>query len=485
MLPRLLLLARPPASRSRLRRILEVGGAVVTEAETADSFWSRLGTESFDLIVARLADLPEPAATTVSQIRQLPDRPEVIVLTDREDAEGRGALQAAGCLGVVSESLLDSSLESVLTTLVDRQHEAAAGPVGGERRTSRPGLHDFASRSPMMQDLLRLARKVVSADTSLLLLGETGVGKEWLARAIHSEGPRSQGPFIAVNCAAMPEALLESELFGHEKGSFTGALRARRGHFELAHRGTLFLDEIGDLSFHLQAKLLRALQERTIQRIGSEKALPVDVRLMAATNQDLEQAIDERRFRRDLFYRLSVMTLVVPPLRERREDIAPLVETYFRRFRAQLGRSDIEGLSSEVMRALEAYLWPGNVRELINVLERAILLCEGTLVTLDDLPEGVTASSVPPPEPRLGAAAPRDTEPEPAGDEPLAVARTRVLRKFEVAYLTRLLRRTHGGVAETAHLAGIDPRTLYNKMKAYGLRKESFRATRRQAGRRG
>jgi DNA-binding NtrC family response regulator len=206
---------------------------------------------------------------------------------------------------------------------------------------------------------------------------------------------------------------------------------------------------------------------------------------MAATNQDLEQAIDERRFRRDLFYRLSVMTLVVPPLRERREDIAPLVETYFRRFRAQLGRSDIEGLSSEVMRALEAYLWPGNVRELINVLERAILLCEGTLVTLDDLPEGVTASSVPPPEPRLGAAAPRDTEPEPAGDEPLAVARTRVLRKFEVAYLTRLLRRTHGGVAETAHLAGIDPRTLYNKMKAYGLRKESFRATRRQAGRRG
>ena len=448
---------------------------LVSECESAEHLWKRVRDQPLDLIIAAEGLLPEPVASSITELRDLPDNPEVIVLSDLEDAEDRASLQAAGCYAVVSPGVADASLKEALGTLIERRQDAAISELRAEQESPGAALDDFSTQSPAMRQLLTLAKKVTRADTSLLILGETGVGKEWLARSIHSASPRSRSSFIAVNCAAVPENLLESELFGHEKGAFTGAVRARRGVFELAHRGTLFLDEIGDLPFHLQAKLLRAVQEKSIRRVGSEDDLRVDVRVVAATNQDLEGAMEEKRFRRDLFYRLSVMTLEVPPLRARREDIPPLVDTYFEGFRTELGRTDVEGLTPEATRALEAYSWPGNVRELINVLERAVLLCEGALISLDDLPEALTATRD---GPRSAGSMPEQTIELDAGawlDAPLETGRARLIEQFERIYLSSALERTEGNIGRTAKLAGIDPRTLYNKMKTYGMSKEDFK----------
>jgi DNA-binding NtrC family response regulator len=474
MLFRALIAAESQTLRWRIRSILEQSGVLVSEAETADRLWQQLAVQPPDLVIASETLLPSPIETSIAQLRALPDRAEVIMLSSREDPEGRAALQAAGCFATVSSTLADASMHEALRTLVERHRDAALNELRAEQEQRPSAFTDFSARSATMQELLRLARKVTRADTSLLILGETGVGKEWLARSIHSASRRSRSPFIAVNCAAVPESLLESELFGHEKGSFTGAIKARRGLFELAHEGTLFLDEIGDLPFHLQVKLLRVLQEKSVRRIGSEEDLTVDVRLMAATNQDLALAIAEKRFRQDLFYRLSVMTLEVPPLRHRREDVAPLVETYLERFRVELGRTDVEGLTEEALVTLEAYAWPGNVRELINVLERAVLLCEGSLITLDDLPQSITASA---PADAARAEPARGMEVDLAAwiDLPLERGRDELVERFERMYLEEHLEDTAGNVSETAQRAGIDPRTLYNKMRAYGLRKEDFK----------
>ena len=241
-----------------------------------------------------------------------------------------------------------------------------------------------------MQRFLALARRVVASDSALLILGETGVGKERVARAIHAESPRAAGPFLAVNCGALAESLLESELFGHEEGAFTGATRAHRGYFEIAHRGTIFLDEIGEMPRHVQVKLLRVLEDRHVLRVGGERPVKVDVRVMAATNRDLEADLASKRFRSDLYYRLAVVTLTLPSLRERREDIRPLVRHYVEYFRALLGRP-VTGVSDQAMAALSAYDWPGNVRELINVMERAVLLAHGATLSEADLPPGIVS----------------------------------------------------------------------------------------------
>ena len=469
MLVRVLCLSQEPAERRRLGRMLETLGTLVSSEGDPDALWARLGSESFDLLVISRDCLPEPHGTTLAEVRNLPERPEVIVLTDEEDPTVRGRLQAAGTFAVVGSAVPDTQLEATLSTLLGRYREIGLSRlVSGERGRSR--LDDTVSRSAAMQRLLALARRVAPTDTSLLLLGETGVGKEWLARAIHAQGPRAAGPFLALNCAAVPEGLLESELFGHEKGAFTGALRARRGAFELAHRGTLFLDEVGDLPVHLQVKLLRALQERRIQRVGAEREIEVDVRIMAATNRDLDRALHEGEFRQDLYYRLSVVTLTLPPLRARREDIEPLAQRFLAHFRTQLGRPRLRGFEPEAIEALTRYAWPGNVRELINVLERAVILSDGDTIGTSDLPEAIAGA---PAENAEGAAA----GPRLAGlaELPLEEARRRWIEGFEREYLARLLRRQGGHVGRTAAQAGIDPRTLYNKMRAHGLDRREFR----------
>ena len=321
-----------------------------------------------------------------------------------------------------------------------------------------------------MRQFMKVATKVADSDSSLLLLGETGVGKERLAQAIHAESRRSTGPFIAVNCAALSESLLESELFGHEQGAFTGATRSHRGCFELAHRGVIFLDEIAELPNHLQVKLLRVLQERQITRVGSERPFEVDVRVMAATHRDPVAEVRARRLREDLYYRLNVVTLTIPPLRHRSEDIPELVASYLTWLRPRVGRV-VTGIAPEAMEALIRYSWPGNVRELINVIERAMLLCEGEQIRLCDLPDTIRS----PGGEVMIVSEPADSSNTSPFEKPLPAARREVLERFERAYLAHNLKQCGGRVGETAKRIGIEPRSLFDKMKQYKMRKEDFR----------
>jgi len=471
VLIRVLLAAESSSDRQRILGVVGGPGVLVSSFEPGETLWQRVGVEQIDVVVAGPGGLPEPILDTLRAVRNLPSAPDVIVVAANGDASARARLLAAGCLAVLELGLSDEALRGSFRTLFDRRREEFRLRLLDQREGRR--LNEIGSASPPMRDLLSVARKVAASDTTLLILGETGVGKEWLARAIHADGPRAHGPFIAVNCGAIPEGLLESELFGHREGAFTGAVSDRRGHFEMAHGGTLFLDEVVEAPTRVQVKLLRALQEKAIQPVGGERTIEVDVRVMAATNRDPQEEMEAGRLRRDLYYRLGVVTLAVPPLRERREDVAHLLDSYFEHFRTRLGR-DIFGISSEAMRALMAHDWPGNVRELINVTERAVLLCDQEEISLPDLPEAIASpgdarSALP----FAGTTRPLDAE---WLDKPLRVARREVALEFERRYLSALLSQTGGRIGETARRAGLSPRALFDRMQRLGLRKEDFRS---------
>jgi len=473
MLARLVLAVTDTSLRERLRALAEGPDTVVNELASLD-WMQQVGRIDCDLVVVADEALTIPAADAVQALRQTNSHPELVVVASQPSPAHRAALLAAGCMAVLSDELPDDAVRGVLETLVQRRREAVQ--LQREAAGADDTFGEFLSASADMARFLRTARKVSRSASTVLILGETGVGKEQLARAIHSQSPRASAPFVVLNCGAVPESLLETELFGHERGAFTGAVRAHRGHFEMAHRGTIFLDEIGELPLHLQVKLLRAIQERTVQRIGSEEALPVDVRILAATNRDLQADMNDGRFRADLFYRLSVVTLEIPPLRERPADVRMLVETYFQQFCQRIPTSALR-VADDAMAALEAYRWPGNIRELINVVERAVLLCEGEEVLLDDLPETIAAAGQAAPPARVTRQF--DESVQRLDDawlqRPLAESRLAWNTALERAYLDGLLRQTRGRISETAERAGIDPRSLYSKMKHHGLRKEDYR----------
>jgi two-component system response regulator AtoC len=320
---------------------------------------------------------------------------------------------------------------------------------GGDR------LGEMLILSDGMRSIARTVRKVAAFKTTVLVLGESGVGKELVSRAIHALSPRAQGPFVAVNCGAIPEALLESELFGHVRGAFTDASSDKRGLFEEAKGGTLFLDEIGELPAPLQVKLLRALQEEEIRRVGDVRAIPVDVRVVAATSRELAQMVEDGSFRQDLYYRLNVMPVSIPPLRERKDDILPLLEHMIGVANARLG-TKLVGFTDAALRALVAYDWPGNVRELENTVEHAAVMAEGTLVDLHDLPERTHR----PGRPHGGL---QVTLPE--GD--LSVKRAS--RMVERELILRALQQTGGNRTHAAKLLDLSHRALLYKIKEFGL----------------
>jgi DNA-binding NtrC family response regulator len=311
------------------------------------------------------------------------------------------------------------------------------------------GFHDVVSKSAAMERVFELARAAAKSSSTILVLGESGSGKEVLARAIHAESPRAPAPFVAVSCAALPETLLESELFGHERGAFTGAVARRKGKFEAAHGGTLFLDEVGDISPKLQLDLLRVLEERCVHRLGGNDLVELDVRVIAATNRDLSRAVSEGKFREDLYYRLCVIPITLPPLRERREDVPLLVHHFVARLAIDLGRR-IEGVAPDAMAALVAYPWPGNVRELRNVLERGAVVAKGPVIQLADL--GM----------RDGG----------AGKSGEAARDLLSLEAVEKRHVAEVLAYSDGNVTHAARILGIDRMTLYNKIKRYQLRRD-------------
>ncbi len=398
----------------------------------------------------------------------------VVLFTEDFSAVRSAEYLASGVDVVLWSGLSSADIRGALSGALERWTSNVGGWDSREMGWS-PRASDFSSVSPTMQAFLQVVERVIPSMVPLLILGETGVGKEWLARSIHNGGPRRSGPFVAVNCGALPEGILESELFGHEEGAFTGAAGVRRGHFEVAHGGTVFLDEIGEMPPHAQVKLLRVLQDHTIQRLGGEKPIKTDIRVIAATNRDLQAEAQSGHFRRDLYYRLSVLTLTVPPLRERPEDIPALIDSYIEHFRNDINAS-IKGISDQAMQALIEYDWPGNVRELINVIERGMILCSGNEIDLQDLPVAIGNC------PRVVVSS--DDNPsviridEHVLNLSLPRARRRVLEQFEYVYLSYWLKKNNGQVSRAARKMGIRPRSLYDRMKKIGMDRGSFKIDR-------
>jgi DNA-binding NtrC family response regulator len=311
-----------------------------------------------------------------------------------------------------------------------------------------------------MRAIYDLIEKVAPMDTRVFITGDTGVGKELVAKAIHFNSNRKKKPFVGINCGALAENLLETELFGHEKGAFTGAVCTKKGKFEYAQGGTLFLDEIGDISTGLQVKLLRVTQEKKIERVGGNHEIDVDVRIISATNQAIEEKIKKGKFRVELYYRLNVVPIHIPPLRERIDDIPLLVNHFINSFNRKFGKN-ITGVSTQSMRRLMQYDWPGNVRELENVLERAFVITEKDFIETILFSHDVKASGS------------QEPAPYPINVEiPFKVARAIVEKRFEKAYLREALNRSGGNVSETARMTGINPRTLWRKMKEYAIEKD-------------
>jgi DNA-binding NtrC family response regulator len=312
------------------------------------------------------------------------------------------------------------------------------------------GLPDFIGTTPAIQQVLETVRKIAPTDSTVLITGETGVGKELVAQAIHLQSHRRNHPWVKVNCAAIPESLLESELFGYERGAFTGAVTSKPGRFEIAHPGTLFLDEIGEIPLHLQAKLLGVLQDKAFERVGGVKTIKLDVRIIAATNRSLSSEVQSGRFRSDLFYRLNVVPLHIPPVRERKEDLIPLVDHFLKKF-AGKHQKGVVHISPEVMASFTQYEWPGNIRELENVIERMVLMTDTDTLAVDHLPDEIRGQAVMSP------------------DSTLKEKMGHISQITEKQMIIEALNKTNQNRTQAAEVLGISRRTLQNKIKEYGL----------------
>lgn len=392
----------------------------------------------------------------LKEIKQLMPELPVIMMTAHGTVKNAVEAMKAGAFDYVTKPfdldevrlIADNALRlNRLTREVERLRAALA---------ERAGLESFQAVSPKMLEVLRLIERVAPTDASVLIAGESGTGKELAARAIHQISPRRGGPFVPVNCAALPETLLESELFGYEKGAFTGAAAAKPGRFELADGGTLLLDEVGDMSLPTQAKLLRVLEEREIERLGGTKRIPINVRIVAATNKPLAELVRRGQFREDLYYRLAVIPIHLPPLRERPEDVPLLANHFLRAFAARHGRA-VRGFAPAAMAQLQRYSWPGNVRELRNLVEQLVVLADGEEIGLCHLPPFIAAAGA---------------EAVPAAGGALKARVGAVQEKLEADLIRETLRRCGGNRTRAAAELGISRRSLQMKIKRYGLGKE-------------
>lgn len=386
----------------------------------------------------------------VAEVRK--ERPELAILMVTAFGDIDGAVRAlkGGADDYLTKPVELVELQRRVEMQLERRILARKTAELEERLNRYYSFSHIISRSAAMQRVLEKVKVVAPAPSTVLILGESGTGKELIANAIHQHSPRAAKRFVALNCGAIPGDILEAELFGHEKGAFTGAHQRRIGKIELAHGGTLFLDEISELSPDLQVKLLRVLEQRVITRVGGNDEIPVDFRLVAATNQDLEKAVQEGRFRQDLYFRLKVVTVELPPLRQRPEDIPLLVKHFIERFNEELGRK-VTSVSPSLMDALRAYPWPGNVRQLKNVVENMVLFARGEELTLEDLPAEIRSPQPVPSSPKEASWTPRKIE---------ELEREAILKTLEF---------TQGHRARAAQLLGIGLRTLQRKLKEYNL----------------
>ena len=434
-----------------LQRTLEVEGYEVMVVTSGEDAVDALKNDDVDLV---LTDKRLPGMDGVDLVRRIKaDHPDqaVVVMTAYGTIESAVDAMRLGAADYLVKPFETAEVLMVVRHAIEFQELRAASRATLRRNQEQFTLRNVLARSEAMQEVFELLRSVAEMDTTVLIHGETGVGKELLARSIHFSGPRRDKPFVAVNCAAIPAELFESELFGFRRGAFTGATETRRGFFQMANGGTLLLDEIGEMPLVLQSKLLRAIEERRVTPIGSDRSVEIDVRFIATTNKDLQAEVERGALRRDLFYRLSVMPIRVPPLRERNGDI-PLLAQHFLEVSARRAKKPVRTIGPAAMQALCRYAWPGNVRELENVIERAVIVAKGDLIT--DVEAFLSGDTE---RPRVDLSLPfRD-------------AKARVVEAFERAYIAGVLELQGGKLTAAAKHADMDPKNFSEKLSRYGL----------------
>ena len=457
MAQKTLLVADDDASiRSLLKQLLSDEGFAVIEASTGIEVVDKVKESSPDLVIMDVR-MPElDGIEALSRVKATNPKTAVLVMTAYGSSNAAIRAMELGAFDYITKPFELDKISHSVKRVLDYQRLTQEVEVLRDEISSLVQTERIVGNSPAMQEVYKTIGKVAKADATVLITGESGTGKELVAEALHLNSNRRSGPMVKVSCAALPETLLEAELFGHEKGSFTGAMTQRRGRFEMADKGTIFLDEIGEMTMQTQTKLLRVLQERKIERIGSNLPIKVDIRIIVATNKDLQKQVEQSKFRDDLYYRLNVINIHMPPLRDRKEDIPSLVEHFLAKHRYS-ATAQPAAISEEAIRRLMEYNWPGNVRELENVIERAVVLSRGQIITSRELPFG---------DHEAGDGEDGEGEADAKGDSSFF---KKSVAQFEKDLIMKALRDANGNRSKAAEMLGIYRRLLYAKIKEYGL----------------
>ncbi len=446
------------SARYGMRRALSSLRAELIEAADGRTALELIKKESPDLVIMDIAMPEMDGMEALESLRTFQNPPPVIMVTAHGSEKIAVEAMKKGAYDYIAKPYEVDELRLIARNALEKVSLERENRRLAEELRKRDSYGEIIGTSEEMQGVFDRIAKVCQTDVAVLIEGESGTGKELVANEIHRRSHRRTGPFVIMNCAALPENLIESELFGHEKGSFTGATSQRRGKFEVADTGTLFLDEIGDMSLNTQAKVLRVLQEQRFERLGSEKTIEVDVRIISATNKDLAAATKDGSFREDLYYRLKVVNIWLPPLRERKSDIVILVNHFIETFN-QKHKKKVQSIESAAMRAIHAYPWPGNVRELRNTIESAVVLADGNRIKKDDLPPEIIRSS------------------ENDGGEPFPIDETlpfrewkrRTVEKAERQYLLRKLEENDHNISQTARVLDMHRQSLQQKLRELGI----------------
>lgn len=447
MMNTILIIDDEPIIRKLLARMMELEGYEVFQAADRASGLKLLTAKTPQLVLCDVFLPDGNGVEMVKEIKELQPETEVILLTAHGNIPDGVQAIKNGAFDYITKGDDNNKIIPIISRAMEKINSRPVQPSGSTVVPVRESAFDTVlGHSRGLQQVIQLARKVAVTDVPVLLTGETGTGKEVFAQAIHNGSARAKQPFVAINCSAFSKELLESEIFGHKAGAFTGALKDKKGLFEEANHGTIFLDEIGEMAYGLQAKLLRVLETGEYIKVGDTKPTKIDVRIVSATNRNLKEEIANSNFREDLYFRLSVFHLHLPPLRERREDIPELVAAFLKFFAAKMGKQ-VKGFAADCQAWMQSYAWPGNVRELRNVIERALIICDD-YITLDDMPLDFRSSTL------SGSAADGD-------DFELAEAEHR--------HIQRVLQYTKGNKAEAARLLKIGLTTLYRKIEEYGI----------------
>ena len=435
--------------RTMLKAVLSSEGYQIFEADDGKTAIEAVEREFYDLILIDVRMTELDGIEAMQEIKKISPAIPIIIMTAYGSVKTAVGALKSGAYDYLTKPLDIEELKILIHKALDHYRLREENIVLRERLADRFDFSRIIGKSKPMKDLFETLAMIAPSDATVLLYGESGTGKEIVANALHENSPRARRPFIKVSCAALPETLLESELFGHERGAFTGAVGRKEGRFQLANGGTIFLDEVSEMSPTTQVKLLRVLQEREFEPLGSTKTIRVDIRIIAATNKNLEEEVKEGNFREDLFYRLNVVPIELPPLRRRKEDV-PLLARHFLNIYREKTQASIKGFLPKTMDLMIRYDWPGNIRELENAIERAVLLCQGEYISAEDLPHAVQGAE--------GEELPR-----------VAVPSGMTLKEVAREVIVQTLEETEGNRTQTARILGISRKTLQNKLKEYGI----------------